>query len=102
MEDKVAKYFENGVEGWEHKGYSGFLNDFLDTFDILRESQVLVYSKTSFQASKIRPENPRAIFFNKDIYTASSRVEIFLRLAHRVLQQETIFIRFQDQEPILS
>lgn len=66
--DEVARYFANGVEGWEHQGYSGFLEDFLETFDIPPESQVLVYSKTSFQASKIRPENPRAIYFNKDIY----------------------------------
>ena len=66
--DEVAEFFENGAEGWEYKGQSGFLADFLDTFDIPRESQVLVYSKTSFQIGKIRPENPRAIYFNKDIY----------------------------------
>jgi hypothetical protein len=66
--DKVAKFFAGEVDGWQHTGYSGFLNDFLDTFNIPRESQVLVYSQTSFQASKIRPENPRAIYFNKDIY----------------------------------
>ena len=66
--DEIAKFFEEGAQGWEYKGQSGFLEDFLDTFDIPRESQVLVYSKTSFQTGKIRPENPRAIYFNKDIY----------------------------------
>lgn len=66
--DEIAKFFEDGAQGWEYKGQSGFLEDFLDTFDIPRESQVLVYSKTSFQTGKIRPENPRAIYFNKDIY----------------------------------
>jgi hypothetical protein len=66
--DEVAKFFENGAEGWEYKGQSGFLEDFLETFNIPAESQVLVYSKTSFQTGKIRPENPRAIYFNKDIY----------------------------------
>ena len=68
MVDEVAEYFAKGVEGWKYVGPSGFLNDFLDTFNIPRESQVLVYSKTSFQSSKIRPESPRAIYFNKDIY----------------------------------
>ena len=68
MVDEVAEFFANGADGWEHTGRSGFLVDFLDTFDIPRESQVLVYSKTSFQASKIRPESPRAIYFNKDVY----------------------------------
>lgn len=66
--DEVARFFESGAQGWEYKGQSGFLEDFLKTFDIPAESQVLVYSKTSFQTGKIRPENPRAIYFNKDIY----------------------------------
>jgi len=66
--DLVANYFSNGAVDWERQGYSGYLNDFLATFDIPKESQVLVYSKTSLQVSHIRPENPRAIYFNKDIY----------------------------------
>ena len=32
--DEVAKFFEEGAQGWEYKGQSGFLADFLDTFDI--------------------------------------------------------------------
>ncbi|MCB1122307.1 MAG: hypothetical protein KJT03_12215 [Verrucomicrobiae bacterium] len=66
--DAVARYFADGVNGWEHRGRPGFLVNFLEAFDIPKESQVLVYSKTSLQVSHIRPENPRAIYFNKDIY----------------------------------
>ena len=32
------------------------------------ESQVLVYSKTSFQRQRIRPEHPRALYFNETSY----------------------------------
>jgi hypothetical protein len=32
------------------------------------ESQVLVYSKTSFQRQRIRPEHPRALYFNETCY----------------------------------
>ncbi|MDA0348932.1 MAG: hypothetical protein O3C43_21675 [Verrucomicrobia bacterium] len=66
--DSVANFFSDGGVDWERRGYSGYLNDLLATFDIPKESQVLVYSKTSLQVSHIRPENPRAIYFNKDIY----------------------------------
>jgi hypothetical protein len=66
--DTVADFFKEGAGTWRAKGRSGYLKDFLETFDIPVESQVLVYSKTSLQVSHIRPENPRAIYFNKDIY----------------------------------
>ncbi len=32
------------------------------------DSQGLVFSKTSFQARRISPANPRAIFFNDNLY----------------------------------
>lgn len=66
--DSVADFFKSGAGEWKAEGRSGYLKDFLETFDIPAESQVLVYSKTSLQVSHIRPENPRAIYFNKDIY----------------------------------
>jgi hypothetical protein len=66
--DSVSSFFSTDVESWEREGNSGYLTNFLATFDIPKESQVLVYSKTSLQVSHIRPENPRAIYFNKDIY----------------------------------
>src|SRR4029079_7773660 len=39
----------------------------LDVLDVPVESQVLVFSKTSFQARKISPQNPRAIYFGDDV-----------------------------------
>jgi hypothetical protein len=44
-----------------------FLDDLLRQVGIKLDSQMLVFSKTSFQASKISPDNPRAIYFNDDI-----------------------------------
>ena len=38
----------------------------LDALHINADSQALVFSKTSFQATKISPHNPRAIYFNDD------------------------------------
>ena len=38
--------------------------------NITPDSQVLVYSPTSFQASKITQQNPRALYFNDSVYVA--------------------------------
>ena len=46
----------------------GYLEAVLDALDIPLSSQTLVFSKTSFQAPRIDPENPRALYFNDDVY----------------------------------
>ena len=66
--DAVVRFFESNEVDWQSDSASGFLKSFLDTFEIPVESQVLVYSKTSLQVNNIRLDNPRAIYFNKDIY----------------------------------
>jgi hypothetical protein len=42
----------------------GYLPAVLEALKVPIESQVLVFSKTSFQAPRITPRNPRSIFFN--------------------------------------
>jgi hypothetical protein len=44
----------------------GYLRGVLKALNIPIESQVLVFSKTSFQATRISPRMPRAIYFNDD------------------------------------
>ena len=39
----------------------------LETLGISVDSQALVFSQTSFQAAKISPRNPRAIYFNDEV-----------------------------------
>jgi hypothetical protein len=46
----------------------GYLPSLLKALGISPESQVLVFSKTSLQRERISPENPRALFFNDDVY----------------------------------
>ena len=46
----------------------GYLPAVLDALDIPRSSQVLVFSKTSAQFRWITPQNPRAIYFNDEVY----------------------------------
>jgi hypothetical protein len=44
------------------------LLELLDRLEVPIESQVLVFSKTSAQNSRIAPHTPRAIYFSDDIY----------------------------------
>jgi len=46
----------------------GYLPALLDALKIPRSSQGLVFSKTSSQIAFITPDNPRAIYFNDDVY----------------------------------
>ena len=46
----------------------GYLPALLEALGIPRSSQMLVFSKTSFQRERISPRTPRALFFNDDIY----------------------------------
>ncbi len=49
------------------EGGLGYLPSLLEQLGVNSDSQALVFSKTSFQAGKISPRNPRAIYFNDDV-----------------------------------
>lgn len=45
----------------------GYLKAVLKAFDVPESSQVLVFSKSSLQRSRIGPKTPRAIYFNDEV-----------------------------------
>ncbi|MCY2994590.1 MAG: hypothetical protein NTY19_43005 [Planctomycetota bacterium] len=46
----------------------GYLESVLNSLNISPASQVLVFSKTSFQRQRISPKTPRSLYFNDDVY----------------------------------
>jgi hypothetical protein len=66
-EDAIAR-LDRAVRAGEvtlhHDAESGYLESVLEALGVRVDSQVLVFSKTSFQAPKISPKNPRALYFN--------------------------------------
>jgi hypothetical protein len=46
----------------------GYLPWVLDQLEVPRSSQMLVFSKTSLQRSRIAPKTPRAVYFGDDVY----------------------------------
>jgi hypothetical protein len=66
----VARLQEGITAGELRLGYdkaAGYLPALLKALKVPVSSQVLVFSKTSFQATRIYPHNPRAIYFNDSV-----------------------------------
>jgi hypothetical protein len=68
----------------------------LRALDINADSQALVFSKTSFQASKIGPRNPRAIYFNDEAAVGWVRGGEGIEVAAFDRHQGTVFYTFSE------
>jgi hypothetical protein len=58
----------SGTTSLKFDDHFGYLPNLLEVLRVPVSSQVLVYSKTSLQLSRISPKTPRAIYFNDDVY----------------------------------
>src|SRR5882672_445016 len=70
--DRVAQLAERLARGEAklERGPRGYLDSLLAALAIDPASQTLVFSQTSLQSKRIRPEKPRAIYFNDEVYVA--------------------------------
>jgi hypothetical protein len=70
---------------------TGYLKATLAALDISPDSQVLVYSPTSFQASQITQQNPRAIYFDDRVAVGWIRGADLLEVTAQDPRHGTIF-----------
>jgi hypothetical protein len=77
----------------------GDLPALLDRLGINADSQLLVFSKTSFQADKISPRNPRAIYFNDDVAVGFVRGSSSMEVAAFDPRQGVVFYTFNAEKP---
>ena len=112
--------FENPVERLQQKLNAGqakleyrdanltYLPSLLENLGISPESQALVFSRTSFQAPKISPQNPRAVYFTDDVAVAFVRGTDIIEIAavdnhqgiqfYTLSQQPSDRLRFQRRD----
>jgi hypothetical protein len=64
---KLGRKLEAGSATLEYREQTGYLPSLLQLLGIRIDSQVLVFSKTSFQHALISPKNPRAVYFNDNV-----------------------------------
>ena len=72
-DDRVAQLnakLESGAVALDFDSKSGYLASLLGHLDISVASQMLVFSRTSFQAGLVSPRTPRAVYFADDVYVS--------------------------------
>jgi hypothetical protein len=65
---QLQRRIDTGRIKLKHEAAYGYLLSVLQELDVPRSSQMLVFSKTSFQRERISPHNPRAVYFNDEVY----------------------------------
>lgn len=76
----------------------GWLPSVLKLMDIDPQSQVLVFSKTSLQLHKIGPRQPRAIYFNDDVYIGFCQNGEVLEIAATDPELGAVFYTLEQTE----
>lgn len=65
---RLQERIERGEVTLPHDDKFGYLLALLNELHVGTNSQVLVFSKTSFQRERITPNTPRALYYNDDVY----------------------------------
>ncbi len=94
----LQKRINSGQAKLKHTDDHGYLSAILKELDVPRSSQVLVFSKTSFQRERITPKTPRAIYFNDDVYVGFCLRGDVLEFSAADTKLGTAFYTL-DQEP---
>jgi hypothetical protein len=77
---------------------NGYLRSLLDALSVPVESQALVFSKTSFQASHINFRNPRAVYFNDTVSVGWVRGGDILEIAAQDRSQGVVFYQLEQRQ----
>ena len=84
VDDPVArlqKRIDSGAVKLKYEDEFGYLRSVLQELNVPVSSQVLVFSKTSFQAPRIAPRTPRALYFRDDVSVGFVRTGDVLEFA---------------------
>lgn len=65
---KLQQRMDKGEVVLKRDKHYDYLLSILANLQVPRSSQMLVFSKTSFQRERIDPKHPRGIYFNDDVY----------------------------------
>jgi hypothetical protein len=88
---RLEKKLEDGSAKLEYSPRGGYLPGLLKLLGINTDSQILVFSKTSFQAARISPRAPRALYFNDEVAVGSVQDGEVLELVSLDPKQGEIF-----------
>jgi hypothetical protein len=95
----INERLRNGSAQLTFDGRAGYLRSALSALEIPVESQVLVFSQTSFQRKRISDTNPRALFFNDRVALGWVRDGEILEVAAQDAKEGMVFYTL-DQRPV--
>ena len=98
VNDRVTRLARDLASGKLHLSPSadGPLTALLQALGVNPDSQTLVFSKTSFQAARIDPRNPRALYFSDDVMVGFVRGSNLLEVAALDPKQGMVFYSFDS------
>ena len=76
----------------------GYLPALLKALQLPESSQVLVFSKTSLQRSRISPKSPRALYFNDEMYVGFCQAGQVLEISAVDPKLGTVFYTLDQQQ----
>jgi hypothetical protein len=94
---RLQRRMDAGEVKLKYEDEFGYLRSVLRELKVPLSSQVLVFSKTSFQAPRIAPRTPRALYFNDNVSVGFVRTGDVLEFATLDPRQGAIFYTL-DQE----
>ncbi len=88
---ELNRRLDEGTAALAFNAGNGYLKSLLEALRVPQESQVLVFTQTSAQASRINPRNPRAVFFRDDVAVGWVRGGEVLEIAAQDHRQGVVF-----------
>ena len=95
---RLQQKIDSGEVKLEWDEQHGWLPSVLEQLKILRSSQLLVFSKTSLQLTKISPRKPRVLYFNDEVYVGSVQSGDLLEVSAVDPQQGAIFYALDQKD----
>jgi hypothetical protein len=95
---RLQSRIDSGEVTLESEPHLGYLPAILRALNIPTSSQSLVFSKTSFQFTLILPSQPRALYFNDDVYVGHVQGSHLLEFASVDPKLGAVFYTLDEEE----
>lgn len=96
---KLQASLARGEKKLPYSDTQGYLPALLQALEVPVSSQMLVFSKTSLQRSRIKPRTPRAVYFNDDVYVGYCQSGDVLELTAVDPKLGAVFYTIDQKKP---
>jgi hypothetical protein len=95
---RLQQRIDTGKTRLTHEAKFGYLRSLLRELNVPHSSQMLVFSKTSLQRQRIRARQPRALYFNDDVYVGFCQHGDLIEVTAVDPQLGTVFYSLEQKE----